>query len=247
MKNSNFDTTERLRELEGVIGRGKRSFLKVSEALREIRDSGLYGESYTTFEEYCQKRIGRRTDAQAPQISRPSLGKDAFVAYHEAGHAVMHGCLRLRVPGATIVPDGDSAGHVKGTRQRPSAWIAVDRGNRWHRSRFLAEKQVMILQAGEAAQRRYNPRSVRRRHYENDLFKCVALLRKYAPQEKPDARHHCLLLYQWAVSLIEQHWHLIEAVARALLARRELSGSQVRAVIHTANKKRNKDASTHHK
>ncbi|MEJ7871290.1 MAG: site-specific DNA-methyltransferase [Rubrobacteraceae bacterium] len=48
----------RLVELEGVIGRGLRTFIEVGGAIREIRDSRLYKEQYKTFEDYCRERWG---------------------------------------------------------------------------------------------------------------------------------------------------------------------------------------------
>lgn len=46
----------RLAELETVIERGLQTFIEVGSALMEIRNSRLYRQMYTTFEEYCQER-----------------------------------------------------------------------------------------------------------------------------------------------------------------------------------------------
>jgi hypothetical protein len=43
----------RLTELEGVIRRGKETFIEVGLALAEVRQARLYRENYRTFEEYC--------------------------------------------------------------------------------------------------------------------------------------------------------------------------------------------------
>jgi hypothetical protein len=165
--------------------------------------------------------------------------KDAFIAYHEAGHAVVSFCLGVRVRRATIVPDDDSAGHVQNEREKPSTYNGIDRGDPWHPSRLRAEKRVMVLQAGEVAQRRYNPLSVRRGHFQDDRKKCVDLLRRYAPdEEKLDVMPHYRLLRHWTIYLIEQYWDLVEAVAKALLECRELSGTQVLdVIIRAANQK----------
>ena len=164
--------------------------------------------------------------------------RDAATAYHEAGHAVASWCLGRRVCSATIVPDDDSAGRVKNEREKPSTAFAVECGDPWHPSRFRAEKRVMIVQAGEVAQRRYNPRSVRRYHSQSDLNKSLDTLLSCNPyEEEPDVTHHYQLLRKWTASLIERHWHLVEAVAKALLERRTLSGTQILDVIHEANQK----------
>ena len=48
--------TNRLTELETVIGRGLQTFVDVGIALLEIRDSRLYRNEYSTFEDYCRDR-----------------------------------------------------------------------------------------------------------------------------------------------------------------------------------------------
>jgi hypothetical protein len=52
----NEEITTRLTDLEGVIERGLATFIEVGQALREIRDSRLYRERYSTFEDYCRER-----------------------------------------------------------------------------------------------------------------------------------------------------------------------------------------------
>jgi hypothetical protein len=235
MKNRNADTTERLRELERVIGHGWRLYQKVAEALLEIRDNRLYPESYATVEEYCQERlrIGKQTEAC------PSPRDKVVNAYHEAGHAVVKACLGLGYSGLSIVPDNDSWGRVESSKpEKPSTCAAIDRGDRWHPSRLRAEKLVMVLQAGDVAQWRYDPTSVRLSYSRSDYEKCNALLLNYDPDKKnPDADLHYYLLQEWTESLIEQHWHLVEAVAKDLLDRDKLSGPQLRDVIRAANQK----------
>jgi phage N-6-adenine-methyltransferase len=48
--------TTRLAALEETIERGLETFVEVGEALREIRDAGLYLERYLSFEDYCEQR-----------------------------------------------------------------------------------------------------------------------------------------------------------------------------------------------
>lgn len=50
--------TDRLLECERVIERGLNTFVEVGSALLEIRDSRLYRDSYSTFEDYCRERWG---------------------------------------------------------------------------------------------------------------------------------------------------------------------------------------------
>jgi hypothetical protein len=55
-----LDTTERgrFRRLEATVAEGISSFVVVGEALKEIRDSKLYRESYKTFEKYVDEKWG---------------------------------------------------------------------------------------------------------------------------------------------------------------------------------------------
>lgn len=48
----------RLLECEEVIERGLNTFVEVGAALLEIRDSRLYKDNYSTFEDYCRERWG---------------------------------------------------------------------------------------------------------------------------------------------------------------------------------------------
>lgn len=50
-----IEESRRLVELEEVIEKGIGTFIKVGEALAEIRDKRLYRVSFKTFEEYCRE------------------------------------------------------------------------------------------------------------------------------------------------------------------------------------------------
>jgi hypothetical protein len=50
--------SKRLVELEGIIKDGHNAFIKVGEALTEIRDKKLYRLDYPNFETYCEKKWG---------------------------------------------------------------------------------------------------------------------------------------------------------------------------------------------
>lgn len=60
---------KRLDELEGVIERGLQTFVNVGNALREIRDEGLYTVDHDTFETYCKERWGFNRSYAYEQIA----------------------------------------------------------------------------------------------------------------------------------------------------------------------------------
>lgn len=103
---------------------------------------------------------------------------------HEAGHAVVawRVGIALRRNGVTIVPE-QAAGiagccfHVVTVRKD----IEVDRSDR---NRLRVERRVQVLLAGEIAQRRYNPRSVRTYHARSDLHSAVDLLSYFFFEQK---------------------------------------------------------------
>lgn len=46
----------KLERCETLIRQGIKAFFEMGQALKQIRDEGLYKEHYSTFEEYCQQR-----------------------------------------------------------------------------------------------------------------------------------------------------------------------------------------------
>jgi ATP-dependent Zn protease len=61
--------------------------------------------------------------------------KDEYVAYHEAGHAVMAWLLNARVRRATIIPDLDSAGHILKGKLGRDTRFGIEQADRFHPSR----------------------------------------------------------------------------------------------------------------
>lgn len=53
-----WERGERLRELEGVIRRGKEALLAAGRALEEIRDEEYYRPDYDDFDSYCRETFG---------------------------------------------------------------------------------------------------------------------------------------------------------------------------------------------
>lgn len=53
-----LEESKRLVELEEIIEKGVGTFIKVGEALAEIKTAKLYKASHTSFEKYCQEEWG---------------------------------------------------------------------------------------------------------------------------------------------------------------------------------------------
>ena len=84
----------------------------------------------------------------------------AIIAYHEAGHAIAQWILGFKIKEVTIVPYDEVAGSVsyqRSLRLYRLEW-ETPTGKRLGRYHDL----IVTTLAGEEAQRRFSPRSVRR-------------------------------------------------------------------------------------
>ena len=152
------------------------------------------------------------------------------IAYHEAGHAVAAYVHHVAIHRAAIIPSADFAGHVSHAnplRGRPIDAMTTPRDRRH------MERLVIVALAGDAAQRRHAPRSVRSWHADQDRRNAADLVSYFVGSEAQQAAY---LAYLWAVTddLVDLHWPAVEAVAAELLERRDLSGKRVRGIIATA-------------
>lgn len=171
------------------------------------------------------------------------------VAYHEAGHAVVAFWLWLRPRHASIIPKEGSEGHVLERMLGKRTRLQIEFADRFHTSRLQAEKRVMVAMAGVLAQRRFNPRSVRRYHGQSDREAVVEFLSQYAPwrtgklsvrgpngkkvtvRQWQDMSSHEKLLSDWTKDLLDLRWYSVEAVAKALLEKKQLSYEDIRVTI----------------
>lgn len=152
------------------------------------------------------------------EVAWPTLRTYTATAYHEAGHAVAAFVLGVPLKSVCIVPDpkAGNAGHVSLGRCR-----SVD----------AMHKLGIVAVAGEAAQRRYNPRSVRRHHGGGDRQAVVdfALDRTGGSEEQAT-----LLARLWelqARDLVESRWDAVQLVAKALFKRNTLDAAQIRMIL----------------
>jgi hypothetical protein len=154
---------------------------------------------------------------------------------------VISWCLGVATKRITIVPEGDSAGHVENRSIGNRTRADIEWADRFSRGRLKAEKIVMVSMAGELAQRRFDPSSVRSYHASGDRWSITDILMRYAPSDPDGAiniTQHYKLLRQWTADLVEHKWYLIEALAEALMERGTLSSKEVREVILAAEYQR---------
>ena len=154
------------------------------------------------------------------------------IAYHEAGHAVM--CIeeRVSVKSVSIVPYDDSGGRVTHGNVMGNIDPQFDNTKR---GRWRMESFVRIALAGPAAQKLFSPTSIRKHHVEDDNRQAIDLLLRYVHSPRQCDAYFKLLEVQTEEKLAMTYvWLQVEAVAKALLECRELSGKEVREIGYEA-------------
>jgi len=144
-------------------------------------------------------------------------GTLAATAYHEAGHAVAAIVRGVRVKHATIAPGENSAGHIRLLGRVPKQIGAM-------------HNRGMIALAGEAAQRRFSPRSVRQHHGGSDRD----AVRRFALDASGSAEVAQCLVDLWqaqANDLVQARWAVIQRVAAALLEKQMVGGAELQRLV----------------
>jgi ATP-dependent Zn protease len=145
------------------------------------------------------------------------------IAYHEAGHAVLHLLAGHEIESATIAGDDDAKGRVV----CDVSGLEVLRYEDDDVRQVPFERQIMACMAGVIAQRQFAPQSATADDSEFDhsvaheWFDALEVPRG----EIRDAYWHLLELRTGA--LVKEHWGRVERIAAALLEHETLTGAQV--------------------
>lgn len=144
------------------------------------------------------------------------------VAYHEAGHAVVHLYFGHAVEAVTIVRDGAAAGGALVDQQQLDALRYEDQ----LLTQVVFERYIMGAMAGELAQRRYSAASVDDVHGASDR-RCVQdyLDELDAPTQEIREAYWRLLELRTA-ALLDKLWPQVERLAQALIERKSLTGAE---------------------
>jgi ATP-dependent Zn protease len=157
-------------------------------------------------------------------------------AYHEAGHVVVGLHVGLRVLQASIVPDEaeGTLGHVQRAKVRSDFDWDDDRDpQRMWAIRRKLEPMVMMAYVGVLAERRHSGR----RHdwagaHSDTAWAADCVLKMEGDGKAADL--YASYLMERTKGLIEIAWQDIEAVAAALMDRRTLRPSEMKAVLGAA-------------
>jgi len=157
---------------------------------------------------------------------------DKAYAYHEAGHAVVAWDQGLRIHRGTIHADGNSPGHVLHSWGVPAILFESGSGQSL---RTAVERNVRAALAGEVAQRRAAPKSIRSFDGAGDRENIADLLVALHGYNNERINVHQRLLVLETEGIVDRWWHCVEAVAQLLLDRRTVPGRDIRAAIFAAN------------
>ncbi len=168
------------------------------------------------------------------RIRRMTAAAETVTAYHEAGHAVAAWLLHLglRRKGISIIRDEDSDGRTHLVHPMRNSKPEIDRSDR---NRIRAERYAVVVLAGREAQRRHRGSNVRPYHHQNDYQNAAELIQYFvASHEELEA--HLRLLQVRAKNLFENDeiWRCTQAVAIAVLDKKQLSGSEVAEICRTS-------------
>ena len=136
------------------------------------------------------------------------------IAFHEAGHTVAQWNLGFKIKEVTIVPKGEVAGSVSHKRSLRFSQLAS--GTPTGRQRGYYYDLIVTTLAGEEAQRRFSPRSVRRDRSAGDYRFIDALL--YRLHDEAEERFLAFRLPRlMARNFINrrENWLFIEALAKS--------------------------------
>lgn len=163
-------------------------------------------------------------------IMKDELTVTDIVAYHEAGHAVIMWALGV---GLNQISVGDFEGKVAGVAILPHFDPASMSKYDWAR----VEKKMLILLAGELAERAYN--ELREEDVDeylsvHDRRELAELREKFGEHKFPPIDLSEKTLKDKADSLIVKHWDRIQALAEKLMSNQEMSGHQAVQIIESS-------------
>jgi ATP-dependent Zn protease len=150
------------------------------------------------------------------------------IAHHEAGHMVAAWRGRVKIRRATIVPAEDFYGLVDHESPLRGVRLGIDGSDR---ARLKAEKAILILLAGPAAQRRFRARSWRSHHGRGDYAAASDLALRVQGSRLAPA--YLKWMQAQAQALVVSNWRFVRAFARRLLKDDTLEYRDVQEIMAT--------------
>jgi Peptidase M50B-like len=166
-----------------------------------------------------------RPRRQSDPHERRSAEEDVVVAIHEAGHGLVAVLTGRRIIRLSIVPDETSSGHIL----LPP--LITDPGPLRGDFRAIADREALIGLAGDVAVRKYLGRPGPGAPSREDVDLAYLSASYYIGKAPSQLDAHMDGLAARANTYINLYWHVLEAVAAALLRRRMLTGREVEELV----------------
>jgi hypothetical protein len=151
------------------------------------------------------------------------------IAYHEAGHVIAACRSGVKIRRAAILPAQNFHRFVDHESPLRGVRLGIDGSVR---AKVKAEKAILILLAGPAAQRRFRVKSWRSHHGRGDFDSARDLaLRLYGSGELAVA--YLKWMHAQAQALVAMDWRFVRAVARRLLKEDMLQYRDIQEIMAT--------------
>lgn len=144
-----------------------------------------------------------------------------YIAYHEAGHAVMLLAFCFNIEQATIVGNENAGGHATHT------WV-VDMDEMATSDSYDEEAQIafehgiMVFLAGEIAQKRFAPNSTDEYHAYSDRHAIAQLFDAFIGDDEELRNAYWEFLELRTDRLLERYWNKVEWIAKLLMEHKTL-------------------------
>lgn len=151
-----------------------------------------------------------------------------LTAYHEAGHAIMAYCLHRRILHVSIIPEGDTLGHLqRGHGQNLERVESVTS----LRIRASVEKKAMVSWGGNVAEYLLSKKKHRTVSEQDEMDIFYGLLDLSSSVEEAGAYSDWLWYRTKAMLQLSWHWAATQALAKELYHHRYIGGKRVRQII----------------
>lgn len=154
------------------------------------------------------------------------------MAFHEAGHAAACFALGAKFAYVTITPSEDTGGHLKHSGGRRFPWAKL-RQLPYERLPAWIDRRLMISIAGQVAQKKGAPRSVRRWHAGGDRVAVDEFFSATNCAGEEEYFRYCVVRLECMFSK-PWIWSDVVALVDALLERRKLTYSECKEVASAA-------------
>lgn len=164
---------------------------------------------------------------------RRTSAKIQYIAYHEAGHAVVALREGVAFRYVTILPSGDAEGHLKHFAAVRDPDLLTDRDNS-PKLLFYLMKRIRVALAGDIAGRRFSPRSFRTYQGLSDRHNAIDLAEKFFDGNSKILEARMKVFYLETEAIIDLCWSQVVAIAQALLERKKITGREARVLRNDA-------------